>query len=156
MWQVLSSFIGTDQGKEAFIEEKVQEWWCDLKQLSDIISSREPQIAYSASACMYGQSKRWNYVCRTTPGVADRNKLHMMEQVTCDEQVTRDEFIPAIINRLLSCSDMEDWLSQLWWTWQIEITNSHVKPQNPLRGHTPKQGFVPANPNDFIGRLVTL
>ena len=25
-----------------------------------------------------------------------------------------------------------------------------------LRGHTPKQGFVPANPNDFIGRLVTL
>ena len=25
-----------------------------------------------------------------------------------------------------------------------------------LSGHTPKQGFVPANPNDFIGRLVTL
>ena len=65
----LGSFIGSDQGKEAFIEDKVQEWCRDLKQLSDI-ASREPQIAYSAY--VYGLSKRWNYVCRTTTGVADR------------------------------------------------------------------------------------
>jgi len=90
----LGSFIGSDQGKEAFIEDKVQVWCRDLKQLSDI-ASREPQIAYSAY--VYGLSKRWNYVCRTTPGVADR--------LTPLEQVTRDEFIPAIINRLFSCTD---------------------------------------------------
>ena len=59
----LGSFIGTDQGKEAFIEEKVQEWRRDLKQLSDI-ASREPQIAYSAY--MYGLSKRWN-MCAELP-----------------------------------------------------------------------------------------
>ena len=34
--------------------------------------------------------------CRTTPGVADR--------LTPLEQVTSEEFIPAIINRLFSCT----------------------------------------------------
>ena len=36
-------------------------------------------------------------MCRTTPGVADR--------LIPLEQVTRDELIPAIINRLFSCTD---------------------------------------------------
>ena len=44
-----------------------------------------------------GISKRWNYVCRTLLGVADR--------LTSLEQITRDEFIPAIINRLFSRTD---------------------------------------------------
>ena len=35
-------------------------------------------------------------------------------------------------------------------------TGSTGSTGSTLRGHTPKQGFVPANPNDFIGRLVTL
>ena len=90
----LGSFIGTHQGKQKFIDEKVEEWCKDLRQLTNI-ASREPQIAYSAY--VYGLSKRWNYVCRTTPGVAER--------LVPLEQVTRDEFIPAIINRLFSCTD---------------------------------------------------
>ena len=56
----LGSFIGTSEGKSKFMEEKVDEWREDLRQLSDI-ATREPQIAYAAFS--FGLSKRWNYVC---------------------------------------------------------------------------------------------
>ena len=59
----LGSYIGREEGKDKFVEEKVQEWIKDVEQLSDI-AKREPQVAYSAY--IYGLSKRWNYVCRTT------------------------------------------------------------------------------------------
>ena len=59
------------------------------------IATREPQLAYSAF--VYGLSKRWNYVCRTTPGISDRLKPL--------EFVTREDFIPAILNRSFSCTD---------------------------------------------------
>ena len=61
----LRSFIGTPDGKDKFMDDKVEEWCNDLKELSDI-AKREPQLAYSAFS--FGLSKRWNYVCRTTPG----------------------------------------------------------------------------------------
>ena len=90
----LGSFIGSDEGKNQFIREKVNDWCRDLKQLSDI-ATREPQIAYSAF--VFGLSKRWNYVCRTTPNIA--------EQLKTLEHVTREEFIPAILDRIHSCTD---------------------------------------------------
>ena len=90
----LGSFIGTREGKEKFMEEKVKEWCADLRQLSDI-ATREPQVAYAAFT--YGLSKRWNYVCRTTPGVAEKLKSL--------EEETRESFVPAIMNRSFSCTD---------------------------------------------------
>ena len=90
----LGSFIGTEQGKEEFIDRKVEEWCKDLHQLAEI-ASREPQIAYSAF--VYGLSKRWNYVCRTTPRIAQR--------LIPLEQATRESFIPAILDRIFDCSD---------------------------------------------------
>ena len=90
----LGSFIGTEQGKEDFIDRKVEEWCKDLHQLAEI-ASREPQIAYSAF--VYGLSKRWNYVCRTTPRIAQR--------LIPLEQATRESFIPAILDRIFDCSD---------------------------------------------------
>ena len=116
-WSTISEQLrGSGSRKRAFIEEKVQEWCRDLKQLSDI-ASKEPQIGHSAY--VYGLRKKWNYVCRTTPGVADR--LTPLEQVTCDEFINLNYltfwccikitliyhyyFIPAIINRLFSCTD---------------------------------------------------
>ena len=90
----LWSFIGTKQAMLGFVDSKVEERCRDLKQLSEI-ATREPQLAYSAF--VYGLSKRWNYVCRTTPGISDRLKPL--------EFVTREDFIPAILNRSFSCTD---------------------------------------------------
>ena len=90
----LGSFIGTEQGKDDFIDRKVEEWCKDLQQLTEI-ASREPQVAYAAY--VYGLSKRWNYVCRTTPGIAKR--------LIPLEQVTRESFIPAILDRIFDCAD---------------------------------------------------
>ena len=77
-----------------FVEDKVNEWCTDLKQLSEI-ASREPQLAYSAF--VYGLSKRRNYVCRTTPGISEKLKRL--------DYVIREDFIPAILNRSSSCTD---------------------------------------------------
>ena len=91
----LGSFIGTTEGKEAFVSEKVIEWCKDLKQLSEI-ASREPQVAYSAF--IYGLSKRWTYVCRTTPDISELLK-------PLEHSIT-ELFIPAILDRVFSCTDI--------------------------------------------------
>ena len=62
----LGSFIGTEDGKREFMKKKVLEWCKDLRHLSDI-AVREPQAAYAAF--VYDLSKRWSYVCRTTPEI---------------------------------------------------------------------------------------
>ena len=89
----LGSLIGTSKEKDKFMEEKVEEWCEDLNQLSDI-AKREPQLVYSAFC--FGLSKRWDYVCRKTPGVADR--------LIALEHETRESFVPAILNRSFSCT----------------------------------------------------
>ena len=43
----LGSFIGTEEGKEKYVEEKIEEWATDIEELSEI-ASREPQVAYAA------------------------------------------------------------------------------------------------------------
>ena len=63
----VGSFIGTEEGTKSFLDSKVDEWFNDIEDLSDI-AKREPQPAYSA--INYGLSKRWNYVYRTTPGIS--------------------------------------------------------------------------------------
>ena len=72
----------------------MEEWCTDLRQLTEI-ATHEPQVAYSAF--VYGLSKRWNYVCRTTPDISERMRPL--------EHVTKEEFIPAILNRVFSCTD---------------------------------------------------
>ena len=90
----LGSYIGREEGKDKFVEEKVQEWIKDVEQLSDI-AKREPQIAYSAY--IYGLSKRWNYVCRTTPDISTH--LKKLEYKICET------FIPALLDRAFSCTE---------------------------------------------------
>jgi hypothetical protein len=90
----LGSYIGTDEGKNLFVESKVNEWITDIEDISKI-AAREPQVAYSAY--IYGLSKRWNYVCRTTPNiVAQLKKLEFKIQ---------DTFIPALLDRVFSCTE---------------------------------------------------
>ncbi|KAG1662485.1 hypothetical protein GQR58_020916 [Nymphon striatum] len=50
---------------------KVDIWIEDLEELSRI-ATREPQVAYAAY--IYGLSKRWTYVCRTTPDISEMMK----------------------------------------------------------------------------------
>ena len=59
----LGSYIGSREGTIEFVESKVKEWIENVIELSGI-ATREPQIAFAAF--IYGLSKRWNYVCRTT------------------------------------------------------------------------------------------
>ena len=91
----LGSFIGTNNGMEEFVKGKVSNWCKDLKQLSEI-ASREPQVAYSAF--IYGLSKQWNYVCRTTPNISELLK-------PLEHDIT-EYFIPAILDRVFSCTDI--------------------------------------------------
>ena len=63
----IGSYIGTNEGKAKFIDEKIREWSEDISSLAQIGTS-EPQLAYAAYT--YGTSKRWQFVCRTTPDIA--------------------------------------------------------------------------------------
>ncbi len=56
--------------------------------MSDI-AAREPQAAYAAF--IYGTSKRWLFVARTTPNIADYLK-HL-------DWLINETFIPAIIDK---------------------------------------------------------
>ena len=80
----LGSYIGTEEGKTQFVEEKIEEWITDIQDLSEI-AKREPQLAYSAY--VYGLSKRWNYLCRTTPNIS--------QQLKKLEYTVQDCFLPA-------------------------------------------------------------
>jgi len=64
----LGSFIGTESGKTKFIQEKCREWTEEIEGLASI-ARHEPQLAYAAF--VYGSSRRWSFLMRTTPGIAE-------------------------------------------------------------------------------------
>jgi len=66
----------------------MKSWITDINDLSRI-AAKEPQLAYSAY--IYGTSKRWNYVCRTTPDISQLLKPL--------EYTIKETFIPAVIGR---------------------------------------------------------
>ena len=70
------------------MNSEIKEWQKDIEGLAQIASS-EPQLSYAAF--VYGTSKRWNFLARTTPGISDllfRLEYHIKET-----------FIPAIIGK---------------------------------------------------------
>ena len=91
----LGSFIGTKSGKDDYVAKKIEEWSKDIEELS-VIAKHEPQLAYTAYTV--GLSKRWNHICRTTPDVSAHFK-----KLECKVQ---DTFIPAILDRAFSCTDL--------------------------------------------------
>ena len=84
--EFLGSFIGTTDATDMFVKKKIDEWERDIDALVKIAAS-EPQLAYSAY--IYGTSRRWQFVCRTTPGVANAMKKL--------EHLVRTKLIPAIM-----------------------------------------------------------
>ena len=90
----LGSFIGTEAGKKNFVELKVDSWMKEVEELS-LMAKRMPQLVYSGY--IFGLSKRWYYLCRTTPDVSlEMKKL---------EHTIKEVFIPAIIDRAHGCTD---------------------------------------------------
>ena len=82
------SFIGTPEATEAFVKSQIEEWEKDINALA-AIAATEPQLAYSAY--VYGTSHRWQFVCRTTPGISNAMKAL--------ETLIRDKLIPSIMGR---------------------------------------------------------
>ena len=75
----LGSFIGTKSATESYVATKVKEWVQDIEDISRAASS-EPQLAYAGF--YYGTSKKWNYLLRTTPDIA--NLLEPVERAIVD------------------------------------------------------------------------
>ena len=63
----LGSFIGNEDGTAQFMKGQVDEWCKDVDALVKVAET-EPQLAFSAY--LFGTSKRWQFVCRTTPNVS--------------------------------------------------------------------------------------
>ena len=81
----LGSFIGTAEASKKFVADEVASWEKDINDLVKIAKS-EPQLAYSGY--IYGMSKRWQFLCRTTPGITEEMKVL--------EQLIRKKLIPSI------------------------------------------------------------
>ena len=64
----LGSFIGTETGKTKFIQAKCAEWIEEIEGLASI-ARHEPHLSYAAF--VYGSSRRWSFLMRTTPDIAE-------------------------------------------------------------------------------------
>ena len=78
-----------------FNDDRIASWSKDIKDLSRIAES-EPQLAYAAF--VYGTSKKWIYVTRTTPNIAE-----MLKPL---EYIIQESFIPAIVGKSFFDDDM--------------------------------------------------
>ena len=84
----LGSYIGSESGKAEFMKCQVDEWIRDVAALAKIAKT-EPQLAYAGY--VYGTSKRWSFVSRTTPNVG--------EHMTKLEYEIKETLIPAIVGK---------------------------------------------------------
>jgi len=70
-YKYLGSYIGNEEGQARYVNSQLNEWIDDVNDLAKIAKT-EPQLAYAAY--VYGMSKRWAFVCRTTPNVSKEMK----------------------------------------------------------------------------------
>jgi len=91
----LGSYIGTEAGKNQFIQEKCAEWIEEIEGLASI-ARHEPHLAYAGF--VYGSSRRWSFLMRTTPNIAE-----LLRPI---EDKIRNLFIPNITGHTIR-SDLE-------------------------------------------------
>jgi hypothetical protein len=84
----LGSPIGTKEFCESFVSGLIAEWTHELEDLSKI-ASRDPQVCYSAY--VFGLSKRWLYIMRTTPNIS-----HLFEPM---EKCITESFLTSIFKQ---------------------------------------------------------
>ena len=87
-YKYLGSYIGSEAGQAQYVNGQVNDWIDDVNALAKIAKS-EPQLAYAAY--VYGMSKRWAFLCRTTP-----NASKQMRRLEHHISLT---LLPAIIGK---------------------------------------------------------
>ena len=83
----LGAAIGTDEFKNSYVAEKIDNWKKLLTTLSKIAKT-EPHMAYSLF--VHGFQHKFTYIMRTIP-----NTEHLFKSI---DKVIDDEFIPALFN----------------------------------------------------------
>ena len=84
----LGGFVGTNEGKEKYVQELVDSWVSQLTVLSEIAKS-EPQAAYSAFTA--GFKHKLTYFVRTMP--------QLSEIIKPVDEVVNNMLLPAITER---------------------------------------------------------
>ena len=68
----MGPYIGIESGQARYVNTLVNNWIADVNALAKIAKT-EPQCAYAAY--VYGLSKRWAFICRTTPNVNQQMRI---------------------------------------------------------------------------------
>jgi hypothetical protein len=84
----LGSPIGTKEFVKSFVAEMVSDWEKELVDLTQI-SKKEPQVCYAAY--IFGLSKRWLYIMRTTSEIAE-----LFEPL---ESCISEQFLPTLFKQ---------------------------------------------------------
>jgi hypothetical protein len=87
----LGAAIGTEEYKNTYITEKVDEWCERMKKLSTIAKT-QPHAAYSGY--ILGEQHKYTYFLRTIPNISDILKPL--------DNVIEQEFIPALFGTAIS------------------------------------------------------
>jgi hypothetical protein len=84
----LGSPIGTKEFVKSFVADMVSDWEKELVDLTQI-SKKEPQVCYAAY--IFGLSKRWLYIMRTTSEIAE-----LFEPL---ESCISEQFLPTLFKQ---------------------------------------------------------
>ena len=87
----MGAVIGSTEFKEEYVSQKINKWIEDITTLSNIAKD-EPQAVYSSYTKAI--SRRWTYVQRTIPGIAN-----LFDPL---EKSIREKLIPALVGRQVS------------------------------------------------------
>ena len=83
-----------------FVKSQVDEWISNVNALAKIAKT-EPQLAYAAY--VYGMSKKWSFVTRTTPNISEHlKKLEYHIKETLIPAIVGKEFISDDTRRIFS------------------------------------------------------
>ena len=86
----LGAVIGSKDFRTKYVNEKVTEWCCELKILSEFAKS-QPQAAYAAF--YFGEQNKFSYFLRTIPEMND-----LMKPV---DEIVQNFLLPAIIGEII-------------------------------------------------------
>ena len=84
----LGAALGTQEFKESFVTQKVNQWVTEIELLSNIAKS-QPHAAHAAFT--HGMTSKWTYLCRTMPDI-DQLLLPL-------EKAIRTKLLPALTGR---------------------------------------------------------
>ena len=119
----MGAIVGTQEYKEEYIREKVEEWKEDVKAPTSI-AKKKPQGAYLAM--VFAIQHRWKFIQRTVPEISE-----YFDELECE---IRNTLLPAIIGRGISDLERLQLCRLGWEVWeyqcQIKKVNMNMKHQD--------------------------